>query len=116
MDAKMKRIGIIGGGQLAMMLAQAAHQLGFGIAILAESIDCPVYSMLDLEKDRFVIGELSNYQKLLELASCSDILSCARKSCVTATASASPATCHAASPNRLPLSQSRNALIRAIFV
>ena len=74
MDAKIKRIGIIGGGQLAMMLTQAAHQLGFDVAILAQSGDCPAYAALDLKKDKLIIGELSNYQRLLELANCSNVL------------------------------------------
>jgi 5-(carboxyamino)imidazole ribonucleotide synthase len=74
MDLKVKTIGIIGGGQLGMMLTQAAHQLGFDVAILEKGMDCPAYSVLDLGKDKFIQGELSDYSKLKELADCSDVL------------------------------------------
>ena len=70
----VKIIGIIGGGQLGMMLIGEAHKLGFSVVVLDKSIDCPAYSVLELEKDKFILGDLSEYQKLLELAKVSDIL------------------------------------------
>jgi phosphoribosylaminoimidazole carboxylase PurK protein len=74
MSVIIKTIGIIGGGQLAMMLTQAAHKLGFDVAILEKNIECPAYSILDLEQDKFITGQLSDYNKLLELVNCSDVL------------------------------------------
>jgi phosphoribosylaminoimidazole carboxylase PurK protein len=74
MNLKVKTIGIIGGGQLGMMLTQSAYQLGFRVAILEKSMDCPAYSVLNLAQDKFIEGELSDYKKLLELANNSDVL------------------------------------------
>ena len=74
MNTNVKTIGIIGGGQLGMMLIGEAHKLGFNVVVLDKSIDCPAYSVLELEKDKFILGDLSEYQKLLELANISDIL------------------------------------------
>jgi phosphoribosylaminoimidazole carboxylase len=70
---KTKSIGIIGGGQLGMMLTQAAHRLGFAVNILEKTQDCPAFDIL-LDEDQFIIGELSDYEKLLKLASISDFL------------------------------------------
>jgi phosphoribosylaminoimidazole carboxylase PurK protein len=74
MESNIKTVGIIGGGQLGMMLTQAAHKLGFGVAILEKSTDCPAYSVLDFQQDKFIASELSDYDKLLELASYSNFL------------------------------------------
>jgi phosphoribosylaminoimidazole carboxylase PurK protein len=74
MNSRIKTIGIIGGGQLGMMLVQAAHQLGYSVAVLEKSLACPAYGALDLSKDRLMVGELSDYSKLLELANCSEVL------------------------------------------
>ncbi len=74
MNKQVKTIGIIGGGQLGLMLANATHRLGLNVVILEKSIYCPAYSVLQLEKDTFVSGELSCYDKLLELANVSDVL------------------------------------------
>jgi 5-(carboxyamino)imidazole ribonucleotide synthase len=70
---KTKSIGIIGGGQLGMMLTQAAHRLGFVVNVLEKTQDCPAFDGL-LDQDQFIIGGLSDYEKLLELASISDVL------------------------------------------
>lgn len=42
---KSLRVGIIGGGQLAQMLALAGRPLGIDIVCLAEDIDCPAASV-----------------------------------------------------------------------
>lgn len=74
MQSNTKTIGIIGGGQLGMMLTQAAHNLGFRVAILEKSLNCPAYSILDLNKDKFILGQLSDIDKLKKLADFSDVL------------------------------------------
>ena len=43
-----KTIGIIGGGQLGMMIAQAAAQMGVGCICLDPSEDAPAASVLSL--------------------------------------------------------------------
>jgi phosphoribosylaminoimidazole carboxylase PurK protein len=70
---KAKSIGIIGGGQLGMMLTQSAHKLGLVVNILEKTKDCPAFTALK-SNDKFILGELSDYEKLLELASVSDVL------------------------------------------
>ena len=42
-------IGIIGGGQLAKMLAQAAYRLGLRVAIIEHGADSPAGRMTQLE-------------------------------------------------------------------
>jgi 5-(carboxyamino)imidazole ribonucleotide synthase len=70
---KTKSIGIIGGGQLGMMLAQAAHKLGLKVNILEKSKECPAFGVLGSD-DTFITGGLSDNDKLLELANLSDVL------------------------------------------
>ena len=43
----MQRVGILGGGQLAMMLAQAAKKLGLTTTVLAPDADCPAATYTD---------------------------------------------------------------------
>jgi 5-(carboxyamino)imidazole ribonucleotide synthase len=38
-----EKIGIVGGGQLAVMMAEAASRIGLGIAVLASSPDDPIF-------------------------------------------------------------------------
>jgi 5-(carboxyamino)imidazole ribonucleotide synthase len=42
MTRARKSIGILGGGQLALMLAQAAHDLGHDVVGLIKSLDEPL--------------------------------------------------------------------------
>lgn len=74
MNIKFRRIGIIGGGQLGAMLVEAAHKLGFEVAVLEQNIDCPAYLVLDLTKDKFIQGALWDYNKLLELSKDCEVL------------------------------------------
>lgn len=43
----IKKIGIIGGGQLGKMLAQKAKQMGFYVISLDPSPECPAASVSD---------------------------------------------------------------------
>jgi 5-(carboxyamino)imidazole ribonucleotide synthase len=57
-------IGILGGGQLGRMLAQAARAMGYRIAVLDPDIDCPSASVAD----ELVIGAYDDIGAALRLA------------------------------------------------
>ncbi len=57
-----ERIGILGGGQLGLMLCEALQQLGVRVSVYDPSPDCPCAS----RADRFVIGSFSDHQAILE--------------------------------------------------
>ena len=48
MDIIKKRIGIVGGGQLGKMMILEAKRLGFYVAVLDPTSDCPAHSICDL--------------------------------------------------------------------
>jgi 5-(carboxyamino)imidazole ribonucleotide synthase len=64
------RIGIIGGGQLGLMLGEAARAMGFaGVTVLDPTPQCPASSVADQ-----IVGSLKDPQLLRLLAERSDIL------------------------------------------
>ncbi|HII66956.1 MULTISPECIES: 5-(carboxyamino)imidazole ribonucleotide synthase [Thermococcus] len=63
-------IGIIGGGQLAKMMAQEARKLGFGIAVLDPQEKCPVCGLADVK----ITGSFMDGEKIRNLAEISDVL------------------------------------------
>jgi 5-(carboxyamino)imidazole ribonucleotide synthase len=69
MDSKIK-VGIIGGGQLGMMMLQEAN---FDIAtytVLESSIDCPASSFCQ----NFILGSLNDVDAIEKLAAVSDVI------------------------------------------
>ena len=66
----IKRIGIIGGGQLAQMSAQAAKTMGFYVTILDPVANCPASDIADSK----IVGSLYDPEKLIALANVSDVL------------------------------------------
>jgi 5-(carboxyamino)imidazole ribonucleotide synthase len=66
----IKRIGIIGGGQLAKMSAQAAKQMGFYVTVLDATPKCPASMIADAQ----IIGDLYDAEKIKALANVSDVL------------------------------------------
>jgi 5-(carboxyamino)imidazole ribonucleotide synthase len=64
------KLGIIGGGQLAKMTAQAAAQLGCEVVVLERQAEFPAGSVAA----RTVIGDWDKPESLLELASLSDVI------------------------------------------
>ncbi|MCK5716081.1 MAG: 5-(carboxyamino)imidazole ribonucleotide synthase [Thiomargarita sp.] len=66
----IKRIGIIGGGQLGKMSAQAAKQMGFHVAILDPTPECPAAHIADIH----IIGDLYDADQIRALADVSDVL------------------------------------------
>jgi 5-(carboxyamino)imidazole ribonucleotide synthase len=63
-------IGILGGGQLGRMLAFAAREMGYRIAILDPDPDCPAASVAD----RIVVGAYDDVGAALRLADRSDVI------------------------------------------
>ncbi len=66
----ISRIGIIGGGQLAKMTAQAALKMGFQVNVLDPSSHCPAALLANIH----LVGSLYDAAKLRELANLSEVL------------------------------------------
>lgn len=67
---KEQTIGIVGGGQLGLMLADAAHNLGFKVAILEATEQCPARKAADI----FIAGSFKDKDKIIELSKVSDFI------------------------------------------
>lgn len=63
------KVGVIGGGQLAQMLALAAYPLGIKVICLESSANCPAGLVTDL-----IVGDYANKEKLYELVDQVDVL------------------------------------------
>src|ERR1700749_3067693 len=63
-------IGIIGGGQLAKMLGEAASQLGLQTVVLSEQPHCPAASAVT----RGLQGEADELESLRQLAAACDVI------------------------------------------
>lgn len=64
-------IGIIGGGQLGMMMCEEAKKLGLTTIVLDPSSDCPCSTVAD----ELIVGEYNDIAKLDELGQKADLLS-----------------------------------------
>lgn len=67
---KKKRLGIIGGGQLALMLSEAAKKLGVHVSIYCSSHDDPACQAADETH----VGEIQNTELLLEFLNKIEVL------------------------------------------
>ena len=65
-----KTIGILGGGQLAKMLAIAAANLGFNINIYCPDRDCPAAQVAN----KMVFGSYDESEKIIAFAKDVDVL------------------------------------------
>ncbi|MGM0876050.1 MAG: 5-(carboxyamino)imidazole ribonucleotide synthase [Bacillota bacterium] len=63
-------IGIIGGGQLGRMMAIAARQLGYRIAVLDPTTDCPCGQLADIE----ITAGYDDLDAIKKLAEVSDVI------------------------------------------
>lgn len=64
------KIGVVGGGQLARMMAPVAHELGLDLQILAESVDvCAVHVV-----PHAPVGDYQDFEKLSEFARDKDVV------------------------------------------
>jgi len=66
----MKKIGIVGGGQLGRMLAIAAKKLGFGVIILDPTLNSPVSEFADL----VIVKSFKDPDGIKDLAKLSDFI------------------------------------------
>ncbi len=64
------RIGIIGGGQLGLMIAQAAHRLDAYVTVLDPASDAPAFA----EADASVTGAFDDLKALERLCEASDVV------------------------------------------
>ncbi|MGB6780126.1 MAG: NAD(P)-dependent oxidoreductase, partial [Planococcus citreus] len=63
-------IGIIGGGQLGRMMALAAKEAGFKIAVLDPGMDSPTGQVADIQ----IVAPFNDSEALEELAEVSDVI------------------------------------------
>jgi len=70
MNINDKKIGIVGGGQLGKMMILEAKRLGFYVAVLDPSPDCPAHSICDLH----IVGDLNDPQGYKELSKRADVI------------------------------------------
>lgn len=66
----MKTLGIVGGGQLARMLTEAAHTLGFRVIVLDPTLNSPGGQVADEQ----ILGSFTDAKKIRELAEKSDFV------------------------------------------
>ncbi len=65
-----KTIGIIGGGQLARMMALAAKEMGYAVGILYPKENCPAAQVADWQ----IVAKCDDEDALMDLAMGSDVL------------------------------------------
>lgn len=65
-----KTIGIVGGGQLGRMLAQAAHKLEFKVIVLDPTPNSPAGQVADEQ----IVGSFKDKDKIIELSKVSDFI------------------------------------------
>jgi len=70
MIEKPVRIGIIGGGQLAKMIAQEAKRMSFSVIILDPDQNCPASTLVD----KHILADFKDEHGIKQLASESDVL------------------------------------------
>jgi 5-(carboxyamino)imidazole ribonucleotide synthase len=70
MSELVKKIGIVGGGQLGKMMAQAAKKMGFFVVVLDPTPDSPAGQV----SDRQIVGDFLDPAKLDELIDASDVV------------------------------------------
>src|SRR5699024_7696175 len=69
-DVTFPRIGVIGGGQLARMLAPAAEALGIRFSVLAETADAPATQVIN----EVSVGDYTDYPTLKAFAETVDVI------------------------------------------
>lgn len=59
-----KKVGVLGGGQLGKMFAEAAHRLGLKVVVLDPAEDCPCHGLVD----EHIVGDFKDPVQVLRLA------------------------------------------------
>ena len=65
-----EQIGILGGGQLGLMLCMALQQLGVKVSVYDPTPDCPCAT----QADRFIAGSFSDHHAVLQFARDTEVL------------------------------------------
>ena len=68
-SAPVQRVGIIGGGQLALMLAQSVESLGVTCTVLDPNEHCCARAVCEQ-----IVGDYDDPEALKQLAACSDVV------------------------------------------
>lgn len=70
-----KRVGILGGGQLSKMLAEAAIKMGHDVYLLVESLTDPAVKAIpsSIHADHVIVGKLSDPQSLQAVLAAVDV-------------------------------------------
>jgi len=63
-------VGILGGGQLARMLCQAASRIGISTVVLEKSRQCPAYGVAT----HFIEGDWNNAEEIIKLSRQCDVI------------------------------------------
>ncbi len=66
----IKKIGIIGGGQLGKMLALKAKEMGFSVIVLDPDLRCPASGVAD----ELIVGSFFDREKIRKLVEFSDVV------------------------------------------
>jgi 5-(carboxyamino)imidazole ribonucleotide synthase len=66
----MEKIGIIGGGNLGMMMAEAAHRMGMQIVVLDPQPNCPCSQFAEEQ----IVAEFNDIKKMEELCLKTDVV------------------------------------------
>ncbi|KAA0176646.1 hypothetical protein FNF27_01927 [Cafeteria roenbergensis] len=67
-----RSVGVLGGGQLGRMMAEAAHRLGARVVVLDPTEGCPAAQVCHAQ----VVGDFRDKASVLELARQVDVLTC----------------------------------------
>ena len=70
MEIIKKRIGIVGGGQLGKMMILEAKRLGFYVAVLDPTADCPAHSICDMH----IVADFDDPKGYEELSNHADVI------------------------------------------
>ena len=65
-----KKIGIIGGGQLGKMMIQEAKKMGFYVAVLDPTPNCPAHTLVD----EHIVANFDDKEAIRALAEKTDVL------------------------------------------
>ncbi len=104
-------IGILGGGQLARMLALAAKPMGYNVVVLDPDPDCPASSVVD----EVIVGAFNNPNAYAQLAQVCDVVTLEFENIPSEQLAALEKTVPLR-PNRKVLERSRDRLLEKNFI
>ncbi|MBI2802342.1 MAG: 5-(carboxyamino)imidazole ribonucleotide synthase [Gammaproteobacteria bacterium] len=106
-----RRVGIVGGGQLARMMAEAARKIGLTIVVLDPTPGCPAREFADQ-----IVGEFDDAEKLAELAARTDVITLDIEAVSAAVLAALERTGRVVAPNAAVLGIIQDKLLQKEFL